>query len=97
MHDTDPSLSETRIPPRVQAAQSYLCYALRVREPSSYSVLGDVPLAGNELSPREQSTYEAALDVLLLYFRGEMDYGDVAPSRVSDDGDDPKQRVPVPA
>jgi hypothetical protein len=58
---------------------------------------GDMPHEENELSPREQSTYDAALDVLAMYFRGEMDYGDVPPKPLNNEEppDDPEVPVPV--
>ena len=97
MSDSETPHSDNPIPPRVQAAQAFLNFALRIREPALFSV-SDVPLARNDLSPREQTTYEAALNVLLLYFRGEMDFGDVPSIRVKEDDDDPpKSRVPVAA
>ena len=42
------------------------------------------------------STYDAALDVLFQYFRGEMDFGDVNPGHAPPE-DDSDPRDPVPA
>ena len=68
------------IPPRVEAAQSYLHFAAALKTPGAYrpSLEGDTPQADGELSKDEQATYNAALTVLRLYFSGEMDYGDAA-------------------
>ena len=84
-------------PAKVIAAQNYLYYANGVRNPQTpLSLSGDTPTGGEELSPKEQAAYNAALDVLIAYFRGEMDFGDTNPGTIQEtDDDDPKEPVHV--
>ncbi|MEM7228981.1 MAG: hypothetical protein AAF432_09220 [Planctomycetota bacterium] len=65
-----------RLPPRVRAAFRYLTHCRWVTS------CDDHTSGGRQLSPNEQRVADAALDVLTLYFTGEMDYGD-APPRAS--------------
>lgn len=69
----------SNIPPKIQAAQQYLHFAVGIRFPGNnfMQTTGDTPQCGAELSPREQAAYDAATDVMISYFRGEMDFGDV--------------------
>lgn len=68
------------VPARVRAAQEFIDSCRRVTDP----IVFPAPMAlsyaqsapGRTLSPREQSTYDAALSTLRLYFLGEMDYTD---------------------
>lgn len=76
------------IPAKVSAAQDYLRFAEVCRAGGPQSVNSDVPLAQRDLTPREQHVYDAALEVLDLYFRGECDFAPPPP----DDDDKPPSR-----
>lgn len=78
----------TGVPPRVEAAMQYIHWSGQVSGRCNES-----PVSHQELSEVEQKCHDAALQVLLGYFTGEMDYGDVAP-RAADKGDEgPRERV----
>ena len=89
--------NKNEIPAKVQAAQSYLYYEQSCRFPSGAGAMpGDSPMGERDLSRREQAAYDAAIGVLIAYFNGEMDFGDVNPGeRPADPDDDPKDPVPV--
>ena len=77
------------IPGRVEAAMQYIHWSAQVIGRGCEFTTFQPP----DLSITEQKCHQAALDVLLSYFRGEMDYGD-APPKAADKGDDePKQKV----
>ncbi len=80
-------------PPRVQAAQDFLYFCKDVEDPGP-GLGGEVPQAGREMSKQEQATKAAALQVLMQYFNGEMDFGDAPPSR--GDNDPPMNPTPKP-
>lgn len=90
---------ETAVPGKIEAAQRFLHYINSVRRPASGSMFnssGDMPSQEQELSKREQAAYDAALDVMILYFRCEMDFGDTNPGTTpygGGDGEDPRQPV----
>lgn len=89
---------DSRVPGRVEAAQGYLYFAAGRMDGGVPGALpGDAPRDGRDLSKKEQATYDAALDCLLLYFRGEMDFGGAPPSAPPDDDDNPRQPEPVVA
>lgn len=68
------------IPGKVQAAQQYLHFAHGIRCPQSpFATGGDMPQSGIDLTAKEQACYDAATDLLMQYFRGEMDFGDTNP------------------
>ena len=85
-----------QVPPRVQAAQQFLHYIQGVRQPSG-SPFGEQAATPDpvELSPKEKAAYESAMMVMMLYFNGEMDYGDVSPVPIFPDEDNPTERVLV--
>jgi hypothetical protein len=83
-------LPQMILPAKVVAAQNFAGYALAVRMPD-----GGVSHERLPLSAREQATYDAALDVLQQYFRGEMDFGDPRPGFMRPDEPEPPQ-APVP-
>lgn len=80
------------VPPKVAAAQDYLRFCECMRNPSS----GFDGMKGEarDLGATEQKVYEAALEVLRLYFSGEQDF-DSAPASSPTPPEDPQQRVPV--
>lgn len=87
-----------QVPAKVQAAQSYLHYAHQIQVPPSspFSSSGDMPPNFGVLTSKEQAAYDAALDVLIAYFRGEMEFGDTNSGVIPvDRPDDPKDSVPV--
>lgn len=85
-----------RLPAKVEAAQNYLYYTLSVRRGGNEpSIAGDCPRAEHDLTRQEGAVADAALQVLLQYFRGEMDFGDFRPGRVDIDDDDPKQPAKI--
>lgn len=87
--------AESTVPARVQAAQDYLRYANGIRNPSA-SLLNGNPAEPADLTQQEIAVYNSALNVLSLYFSGEMDYGDVAPLNVvADDDDQQPELIPV--
>lgn len=86
-----PSMS--RIPARVDAAMCFLHFARQIVCPTT--PLGERLFESGELSKREHATYDAALDVLNLYFRGEQDFGDVPPQPVDNEPENPQPPVPV--
>lgn len=55
------------IPPKVQAAQAFCHFCEGVRRDSD-------PLTSRDLTAEESQAYNAAVEILLLYFRGENDY-----------------------
>ena len=77
------------IPSKIQAAQAFLYFCQNKTQGNSCGTLpGDAPHAGDDLSPKEQATYDAALNCLCLYFNGEMDFDPaepVIPHRRDDD------------
>lgn len=93
-----------QVPCRVRAAQDYLHFAQSLRAMHLHSqgptLPGDSPkeIELVSLTSKEQATYDAALEVLIRYFNGEMDYGDSPPtiSGGGPDNDEPKNPVPVP-
>ncbi len=66
--------TEIVLPPRVQAALSYLSYCSYITNQS------DVAIPPRQLSAGERAVMNGALRVLAMYFSGEMDYGDAPPS-----------------
>jgi hypothetical protein len=60
------------VPARVRAAQEFVDSCRCITDPIIFMSIQSVP--GRDLNPREQSTYDAALSALRLYFLGEMDY-----------------------
>lgn len=81
------------MPPKVAAAQDFLNFGERMRNPGS-SFDGTRP-EGRDLSAREQVVYDAALEVLRMYFTGEQEYAVAVPFAERPDRDDPEQRQPV--
>lgn len=81
------------VPPRVAAAQDYLRFADGVRNP--HPGFDGTPRQPQDLSAREQVVYDAALEVLRLYFTGEQDFA--SPPGLEAGGppadDDPRQPV----
>ena len=82
--------SSSEIPARVQAALSFLghCHS------KQHTCDAMIPAVG--LMPAERVVERHALEVLSLYFSGEMDYGDVPPAtrpRQPPDEDRPAQPV----
>lgn len=73
-HDipTEPPGSDMRVPAQVEVAFDILRWANAVQVPvRSFSENA----VGRELTAKENSVYEAALEVLRLYLTGEMDFG----------------------
>ena len=64
------------IPPQVAAAQDYLRFAEQLRNPPP-SFDGQSRDSSRDLTPKEQAVYDAALEVLRLYFQGEQDYAGI--------------------
>jgi len=84
-------------PPRVQAAQHYLQYAHQVRTGGNFLGMpmnGDAPREEFDLSRKEQAAYDAALNVMIQYFNGEQDFGEVVAQPHSPPPDDPESPVP---
>lgn len=77
------------MPGRVRAALEFMDYCVSATQ--SY----DCSMQRQELSTREIAVRDAALDVLRLYFMGEMDYGDAPPRPPQDPPDDAPAPVPV--
>ena len=84
------------VPAKVEAAQSYLHYAamLRLNSGNGPALSGDMPRDERELSRKEQVVYDSALDVLRMYFQGEMEF-ESPPPMPQDFGeeDPPAERV----
>ncbi len=78
------------IPSIVQAAQNYLYFAKDIKLGSCSGFAGDSPKAERDLSKKEESVYNSALNVLNQYFLGEMVFSDncVASNTDDDDGKD---------
>lgn len=91
------AIPKNGIPSRVEAAQQFLQFAAnKSLSGNLYSLPGDCPREQGELTPKERAVYDAALDVLNSYFRGEMDFGDNPP--ISSPPDDrPQSPVYVPS
>lgn len=85
--------SMAAVPPQVAAAQEYLRFAEVVRNPPP-RFDGQVTSEGRDLSQREQTVYDAALEVLRAYFTGEKDYAIVERETEPPKGDDPKAPIP---
>lgn len=77
------------MPGRVRAALEYLGYCV------SATQVYDCTQERNELTEPEAAVRHAALDVLRLYFLGEMDYGDAPPRPPREPPDDLGAPVPV--
>lgn len=75
------------MPGRVRAALEYLQYCLTATHPY------DCTTERTQLGQPESAVRHAALDVLRLYFSGEMDYGDAPPTRPQDP---PEPTAPIP-
>lgn len=87
MSPAPPGIDFLPIPPKVRAAQDYLYYANSVRNGGQ----SDGYNAGAELSDNEQGTYDSALEVLRLYFKGEMEFEPVfAVFQQAPDDDEPQ-------
>lgn len=85
------------IPARVSAAQEFLRFCEGIRSPMAmgFSLPGDSPSSnGRDLTKLESAAYDAALNTLLGYFTGEMDYGDSGPSAAHDDESDGTSLIP---
>lgn len=82
------------IPPRVQAAQAFIYWASGV-EQQQQTPMGTMT-DGRTLTPQERAAYNAALNTLLQYFSGEMDFGGSAPMPIPRQDDEPTSDVPVP-
>lgn len=92
-----PSNAPSPIPPRVAAAQDYLRFAEQLRNPPT-AFDGQSRDAARDLTPKEQAVYDAALEVLRLYFTGEQDFAPAASAGQSRrDDDDPKRPQPANA
>lgn len=78
------------MPGRVRAALEFLDYCVSATQ--SF----DCSTQPQELSRHETAVRDAALDVLRLYFMGEMDYGDAPPRPPEDPPDEMPAPVPVP-
>lgn len=85
---------ETRVPGKVEAAQQYLYFAAnQMSPPPAYDGGRSEP---RDLSEAERRVYDAALEVLRLYFAGESDFADGPPAAVNpSDGDEPRHPAPV--
>lgn len=78
----------TAVPAKVAAAQDYLRFAEVARCGGPAAMSSDhYPLNPRDLSTRETVVYNAALEVLRLYFTGEMEFA-VTPARDDDTDDD---------
>lgn len=91
-----PSEQGNNAPPgRVLAAMDCVRFFHDVTNPHSYEA--GAQLSPRDLSKKEQATLDSALECLRLYFSGEMDYGDPAPSDRWNHGgdDDGESLVPV--
>lgn len=85
----------TSPPPKIQAAMQYLSFCEMIRGGGS----GGIGCEGwkrdsRDLTSKEQRVYEAALDTILLYFKGE---GFGEPKQHPESGDDPNSPVRQPA
>jgi len=82
-------------PPRVQAAQQFLFWFHQGR---AMPVMGfdQRPADPPDPTAKEKAAYESALDVMRLYFSGEMDYGDSPPASHIGGDDNPESPAPVP-
>lgn len=78
-------------PGKVQAAQN----AIGMFASITQVYVDGFPREGRALSGREQAVYDAALDVLVAYFRGEQDYADGPQAIPQPPGDGPPG-VPQP-
>src|SRR6056297_1081769 len=97
---TNPAVAaapQTVVPAKIEAAQRFMYYIHNVRRPSAgiFTVNGDMPGQEIDLSKREQAAYDAALDVLVLYFRGEMHFGDGDVGRTPPGGEEEGPQQPV--
>lgn len=77
------------MPGRIRAALDYLGYCTDTTR--AYDCIQD----RHELSPAQAAVQAAALDVLRMYFQGEMDYGDAPPRPPSEPPESPPAPVPV--
>lgn len=82
------------IPAKVAAALEFLRFAEFLRNPPSQFDGGRSE--SRDLNQREQAVYDAALEVMRLYFTGEQEFGPAAASPEGF-GDGPDRRVPVNA
>lgn len=90
------SSCEHNIPGRIQAVLAYLHYAQERRYPRP-QFEGQTPEAVELIGP-EQVCYEAALELLTRYFRGEVQFADSVFVPCDDDGgDEEKEPEKVPA
>lgn len=84
-----------QVPPRIQAALQFVQWASTVGLPP-ISPIGTPYGEPRDLTAEEKAAYNAALESLRLYFAGEMDYGDCAPTAMQAPGDEePQSPVPV--
>ncbi len=83
------------IPPCVAAAQEYLRFAEQLRNPPP-AFDGQRTDTSRDLTPKERVVYDAALEVLRLYFSGEKDYAATISGSMPPSDEDPKSRVPEP-
>lgn len=65
------------LPQRIEGCYRFLYYSVHMRDALE-----------EKLTPREQATYDAALDCLKLYFLGETDHGSI-PTKGQDKSDEP--------
>jgi hypothetical protein len=73
------------IPARVKAAQAIVDkFGMRMFHWESDSIHQSHTPKRMELNKREQATYDAAMTCLQQYFLGEMDYGDIAATTVTE-------------
>jgi hypothetical protein len=79
------------VPAKVAAAQDYLRFAEVARCGGPGSLNSDLPSSlTRDLTTKEQAVYDAATEVLRLYFTGEHDFGPPVPD--DDDEDKPPAR-----
>jgi hypothetical protein len=86
--------SPSTMPPRVEAAMRFLDM-MRAKE-SGTNPFG-TPATAESLSPQETKVQRQAMQVLLDYFSGEMDFGDAPPRRSGDADDDGDVKQLIPA
>lgn len=89
---------EASIPPKVSAAQAYLWYAESVRRGNSFQPYGTESYSPqSDLSKMEQVAYDAALEVMTMYFTGEMEYQPGLRTEQRPPDDDYTQPTEVPS
>ncbi len=84
------------MPAKVAASMDYLRFAEVARCGGPAAMNSDLPSANvRDLTVHESKVYDAALEVLRLYFTGENDYGPPVHPLDDEDDDKPPSRVPT--